>query len=288
MWLLIQQYPPLWLGICLVLGLLVGSFLNVVILRLPPLLEYEWQVQSRTLLNLDTALEPPPPGLVWDRSHCPHCDHQISAWENIPVLSYLLLRGRCRSCKQAISWRYPLIEILTALVTVIVAYRFGPSSEAIGGFLLSWIFIVLAAIDLDEQLLPDIITLPSLWMGMIFSLIGNFSDPTSSIVGAAAGYLSLWSIYQGFKLLTGKEGMGYGDFKLLALIGAWLGWQALPGTILMASLVGTCVGIVLLANRRQHQGQPMPFGPYLAVAGWLMLLFGDVINGTYLRLSGLT
>jgi len=288
MWLLVQQYPPLWLGICLVLGLLVGSFLNVVILRLPPLLEYEWQVQSRTLLSLDGVLEPPPPGLVWDRSHCPHCNHQISAWENIPVLSYLLLRGRCRSCKQTISWRYPLIETLTTFATVIVAYRFGPSSEAIGGFLLSWIFIVLAGIDLDKQLLPDIITLPSLWMGMIFSLLGNFSDPSSSIVGATAGYLSLWSVYQGFKLLTGKEGMGYGDFKLLALIGAWLGWQALPGTILIASLLGTCAGIVLLVSRRQHQGQPMPFGPYLAVAGWLMLLFGDVINGTYLRLSGLT
>lgn len=288
MWLLVQQYPPLWLGTCLLLGLLIGSFLNVVILRLPPLLEYEWQTQSRTLLGLDTTLEQSPPGLVWDRSHCPHCNHQISSWENIPVLSYLLLRGRCHNCKQAINWRYPLIEILTGLATMIVAYRFGPSYEAIGGFLLSWIFIVLAVIDLDKQLLPDAITLPGIWSGMIFSLIGNFSDPAASIVGATAGYLSLWSVYQGFKLLTGKEGMGYGDFKLLAMIGAWLGWQALPGTILIASLVGTSSGIVLLMSRRQHQGQPMPFGPYLTVAGWLMLLFGDVINDTYLRLSGLT
>ncbi len=288
MWLLIQQYPALWLVTSLLLGLLVGSFLNVVILRLPPLLEHDWRTQSRALLGLAPTAESAPAGLIWERSQCPHCHHQLSAWDNIPLLSYALLHGRCRSCRQAISWRYPLIETATAFATVMVAWRFGPGLAAFGGFGLTWLFIALAGIDQDEQLLPDTLTLPGLWAGLLFSLTGSLTDPTSSILGASAGYLSLWSVYQGFRLLTGKEGMGHGDFKLLAMTGAWLGWQALPGTLLIASLVGACAGIVLLMGRHQQQGQPMPFGPYLAMSGWLMLLFGDAINDTYLRLSGLT
>jgi len=279
--------------IAVVLGLLVGSFLNVVAYRLPVMMERAWHAQCQELTG---SPEPPasdakqeePFNLMTPRSRCPHCGHAISAWENIPVISYLWLRGRCAGCGKSISMRYPLVELSTALLSGIAAWHFGFGWAAAAALLLTWALIALTLIDYDHQLLPDDITLPFLWIGMLVSLYGLFTNSTSSIVGAVAGYLSLWSIYILFKWATGKEGMGYGDFKLLAMLGAWMGWQALPVIILLSSVVGAVVGITLIVVRGRDRNIPIPFGPYLAAAGWLTLLWGHDITRHYFALLGLS
>jgi leader peptidase (prepilin peptidase)/N-methyltransferase len=279
---------PLFLTAIGIFGLLIGSFLNVVILRLPGIMESEWKAQCRELLELDAPAEQASvPGILWDRSRCRDCGHVIRAHENIPLLSYLALRGRCASCGARIALRYPLVEALTAVAFLVVAWHFGPSHQAAAAIILTAALVTLAGIDLDHQLLPDNLTLPLLWAGLLLSLTGVFVDPVTSIIGAAAGYLILWTIYQLFRLLTGKEGMGYGDFKLLAALGAWLGWQMLPLIILLSSLLGAVVGLTMLLLRRHQQGQPMPFGPYIAAAGWIALIWGERITDHYLRVSGL-
>ncbi len=279
---------PLLLVIgCALLGLIIGSFLNVVIHRLPEMMMRGWRLQCHELQGTTPAAgDLEPYNLNTPRSRCPGCGHAISAWENIPVISYLLLRGRCRECQRPISPRYPLIEILCALLSAAVAWNFGASWQTAAALLLTWALIPLVFIDLEHQLLPDDITLPLLWAGLALSLFGIFTDPASAIIGAMAGYLSLWSVYILFKLFTGKEGMGFGDFKLLALFGAWLGWQAIPLTIVLSSLVGSVVGISMILLRRQQRDQPIPFGPYLAAAGWIAMMWGESMTAAYLNWIG--
>ncbi len=265
------------------LGLLVGSFLNVVIHRLPKMMENEWRNQCAELHG-DAPIEDEPFSLVRPRSRCPSCGHPISALENIPILSWLWLRGRCSDCQAPISPRYPIVEAVTGLCSAAVAAYFGYGWMLLGALLLIWSLIALTFIDADTQLLPDSITLPLLWMGLCFNLFGVFADLSSAVLGAMVGYLSLWSVYWAFKLVTGKEGMGYGDFKLLAALGAWLGWQMLPLIILLSSLVGAAVGIVLIILARQGRHVPIPFGPYLAAAGLIALIWGKDLTQMYLRL----
>jgi leader peptidase (prepilin peptidase) / N-methyltransferase len=263
-------------------GLFVGSFLNVVILRLPVMLHRSWETQCLELKGHESNEHVEHFNLLFPRSRCPKCSHQISAFENIPVLSYLLQRGRCRHCQAKISIRYPLIELLTALLSGIVAWHYGFGWETLFALLLTWSLISLTFIDIDHQLLPDDITLPFLWLGLGLSLFDIFTDMHSSIIGAMVGYLSLWSVYQLFKLITGKEGMGYGDFKLLAVFGAWFGWQILPLTILLSSLVGAVIGISMIVFMGRDRQIPIPFGPYLAIAGWIAMMWGNDINTAYL------
>lgn len=287
---LFRQDPALLYGVTAILGLMVGSFLNVVILRLPRILEAEWSAQCAELSpdEAQTAEAPSPPlSLASPPSTCNHCGHRIRAYENIPVLSYLLLRGRCSACGARIGVRYPLIELLTALMSVAVVMQFGLTWQTPAALALTWALIALAMIDLDTQLLPDRITLPFLWLGLSLSLFGLFTDSQSAIAGAVAGYLLLWTVFQLFRLLTGKEGMGYGDFKLLSLFGAWLGWQFLPQIILLSAVTGAVLGLALIAARRQQRDTPIPFGPFLAAAGWISLMWGEQINTTYLQLTGL-
>jgi len=263
------------------LGLFVGSFLNVVIHRLPRMMEREWHAQAAELRG-----EPAPAAerfnLATPRSRCPHCGHLIGAFENIPVVSYLVLRGRCRHCGAGISKRYPIVEAFTAALSGYAAWHFGFGLTALGALLFIWTMVALAFIDLDTQLLPDELTLPLLWLGLLFNLGETFTDLPSAVAGAMAGYLALWSVYWTFKLLTGKEGMGYGDFKLLAAIGAWLGWQALPLTILFSSLVGALAGVALIVVARRGRDVPIPFGPYLAAAGVIALFWGEALSTRYL------
>ncbi|MFU8837103.1 MAG: prepilin peptidase [Thiohalomonadaceae bacterium] len=277
----LMQQPLLFALLAGFFGLFVGSFLNVVIYRLPIMMQRSWRTQCQELLDM-VQEQQPVFNLSLPRSHCPHCGHQISAMENIPVLSYLLQRGRCRHCQGKISARYPLIEVFTALLTGITAWHFGFGWEALFAILLTWALIALSFIDIDQQLLPDDITLPFLWLGLALSLFGLFSDMPSAIIGAMAGYLSLWLVYWAFKLITGKEGMGYGDFKLLALFGAWLGWQSLPLVILLSSLVGAIIGLAMILFRGRDRQLPIPFGPYLAAAGWLAMLWGEALIDFYL------
>lgn len=272
----------------LLLGLSVGSFLNVVIYRLPKMLETQWTHDCHEHLGQATEEPAEPFNLNRPGSHCPACNHKIKPWENIPVLSWLLLKGRCSGCQTRISPRYPIIETVTGLLSLTVAMHFGFTWAALGALVLTWALIALSMIDFDVQLLPDNITLPFLWLGLLFSLGGIFTDTGSAVIGAAAGYLSLWSVYQLFKRLTGKEGMGYGDFKLLAMLGAWLGWPYLPQIIILSALVGALVGISLILLRGRDRNIPIPFGPYLAAAGWISLMWGEEINRTYLQLSGLS
>lgn len=278
--------PLSFTAVIFVLGLLVGSFLNVVIYRLPVMMQREWDAQCAELSGQFTEQQ----GvfnLSTPRSRCPHCQHAITAMENIPVISYLFLGGKCRSCRTPISARYPIIELFTGLLSAVVAWQFGFSWACVGALLLTWSLIALTFIDLDHQLLPDKITLPLVWLGLFFNLFGVFTDLSSSVVGAIAGYLSLWSIYHLFRLITGKEGMGYGDFKLLAALGAWMGWQALPMIVLLSSLVGAVVGISLILLKNHQRDIPIPFGPYLAAAGWIAFLWGEQINAIYLSTFGL-
>lgn len=277
------QQPLAFGVVAAVLGLFVGSFLNVVIHRLPRMMEREWQAQAAELRG-----EAAPPqerfNLATPRSRCPHCGHLITAVENIPVVSYLILRGRCRHCSAPISGRYPVVELLSAALSGYAAWHFGFGLAALGALFFLWTMIALAFIDLDTQLLPDDLTLPLLWGGLLFNLAGTYTDLSSAVIGAMAGYLALWSVYWLFKLLTGKEGMGYGDFKLLAAIGAWLGWQVLPLTILLSSLVGAAVGIALIVLARHGRNVPIPFGPYLAAAGVIALFWGEAITRHYLAI----
>ena len=268
---------------CAILGLLVGSFLNVVIHRLPKMMERDWQAQCAELRG-ETPPKTEPFSLISPRSRCPACGHQIRALENIPLLSYLFLGGRCRACKAAISPRYPVVETLSGILSGYAAWRFGPTWAAAGAIVFVWCMIALTFIDFDTQILPDSITLPLLWGGLLLNLGGTYADMQSAVLGAAGGYLALWSVYWGFKLATGKEGMGYGDFKLLAAIGAWLGWQMLPLTILASSLVGAVVGIVLIFFARHGRNVPIPFGPYLAAAGVIALFWGKPLTQHYLGL----
>lgn len=270
-----------------VVGLLVGSFLNVVILRLPRRMQWQWEAESREVLGLAPTDTTPPPGIVWQRSHCPSCARQLRAWENIPVISFALLRGRCRGCGTAISLQYPLVELFTALAFAAVVWRFGPGTEALAGMAFTAVLIAASGIDVRTTLLPDSLTLPLLWLGLLMSLGSVFVSPTDAILGACVGYLSLWSVYWGFKLLTGKEGMGYGDFKLLAALGAWSGVSAILPIILLSSVVGALVGSLLLALQGRDRATPIPFGPYLAAAGWIQFIWGDDLLAAYLRFTGL-
>jgi len=269
------------------LGLIVGSFLNVVIHRLPRMMERDWKRQAEEILH-PGAVQPDAPtyNLILPHSHCPHCDAEIKPWQNLPLISYALLRGRCGNCRERISIRYPLVELLTAVLSGVVAWQFGFGWEAGAMLLLTWSLISLSLIDADTQLLPDSIVLPMLWLGLIINSTGLFTDIHSALWGAVFGYLSLWTVYWVFKLVTGKEGMGYGDFKLLAMLGAWGGWQVLPLTILLSSLVGAVLGIIILKSRGDSNATPLPFGPYLAIAGWIAIIWGDWITGTYLRFAG--
>ena len=283
----LQSSAPFFLSTIIILGLLVGSFLNVVIYRLPLMMQREWQSQCDELIGNNTTQELEPFTLSSPRSRCPHCNHKISAVENIPVISYLILAGKCKQCKSPISLRYPLIEVLCGALSGIVAFHFGFSFACLGALLLTWSLIALTFIDVDHQLLPDSITLPLLWLGVFFNLFDTYANLEASVIGAIAGYLSLWLVFHSFRLATGKEGMGYGDFKLLAALGAWIGWSFLPTIILLSSLVGATVGITLIVLRQHHRDVPIPFGPYLAAAGWIALIWGDVINQTYLNWSGI-
>jgi leader peptidase (prepilin peptidase)/N-methyltransferase len=308
---LLAVSPSAFIGVGLVLGLVVGSFLNVVIYRLPLMLERQWReqcIEDSTAVEASTPAGGPAMGraqegtpvtsgiperfnLVVPRSACPACRAPIRAWENIPLISWLLLGGKCASCGAPISARYPLVEALTGVLSALVAWKFGFGWPALAAMLLTWFLIALTFIDVDHQLLPDSLTLPLLWFGLFLSLWSSQAgaaavpvDTRSSLIGAMAGYVSLWSVYHLFRLLTGKDGMGYGDFKLFAALGAWLGWQMLLPTILIAALVGAVVGLGLIMTRRQDRSAPIPFGPFLAGAGWLMLMFGRPLVGSYLHL----
>ncbi|HDX8345335.1 TPA: prepilin peptidase [Aeromonas dhakensis] len=278
-----HSLPWLYFSLVFLFSLMIGSFLNVVIHRLPIMLEREWRAEYLSYFNPETQPQQEERyNLMVPRSACPHCGHAITAMENIPLLSWLWLKGRCRECQAPISARYPLVELLTALLSLVVAATFPPGWALLAALLLTWVLVALTFIDLDKMLLPDQLTLPLLWGGLLFNLAGGFVPLADAVIGAMAGYLVLWSLYWAFKLLTGKEGMGYGDFKLLAALGAWLGWQALPIVLLLSSLVGAIIGISLILLRNHHQGKPIPFGPYLAIAGWIALLWGDTITRWYL------
>jgi len=267
------------------LGLLVGSFLNVVIYRLPIMMQREWRAQALEYLECPPEQISERFNLLLPSSRCPHCDHQIRSWENIPLVSWLALCGKCSSCRAPISSRYPLVELACGLLSGYVAWHFGFTWQAGAMLLLTWGLVAMSMIDIDHQLLPDSLVLPLLWLGLILNSFGLFVSLESALWGAVAGYLSLWSVYWLFKLVTGKEGMGYGDFKLLAMLGAWGGWQVLPLTILLSSVVGAVLGTILLRVQRAESSTPIPFGPYLAIAGWIALLWGDRITESYLHFA---
>ena len=279
-----QQAPVTAYCIYLFFGLSIGSFLNVVVHRLPIMLKQEWQSEARLLLDVQVPdkQESKRYNLVTPRSACPACGQPISAIHNIPLISYLLLKGRCASCQARIALRYPLLELVTGVATVTVISVLGPTMQGMLACLLTYSLIALSQIDFETKLLPDDITLPILWLGLIANIYDTFTDLQSAVIGTVLGYLALWTVYQGFRIITGKEGMGFGDFKLLALLGAWLGWQALTFIILMSSIIGTLVGITLILLGRDRN-DAIPFGPYLAGAGWISLLWGDILLSRYLQ-----
>ena len=288
----LKQDITIYITIIFILGLLVGSFLNVIIYRLPVMFKREWRKDCCSYLEenykaniqLNETKEPAAPfNLVKPDSTCPRCGHQIRAWENIPVISYIFLKAKCSHCKAPISSRYPFIELLSAILAATCAWYFGFSLAGFAAIVLTWALISLSWIDYDTQYLPDQITLPFLWLGLILNINNTFTDINSAIIGAVAGYLSLWTVYHSFKLITKKEGMGYGDFKLLAMLGAWMGWQFLPVIIILSSLVGSIIGIALILFKKHQREKPIPFGPYLAIAGWIALLWGEQINRLYLN-----
>ena len=285
---LLTTFPALFVVMVAIFSLVIGSFLNVVIYRLPKMMENDWQQEYQAYFNADTAAEPARFNLAVPRSACPACNTPVQARDNVPVLSWLLLKGKCRSCSAPISARYPVVEALTAVLSAVVAWKLGFGLAAAVIIFTTWVLIALTFIDIDKMLLPDQLTLPLLWLALLFSLSDSaFVNPAQAIVGAAAGYLSLWSVYWLFKLLTGKEGMGYGDFKLLAVFGALLGASQLPLIILLSSLVGAVVGITLLSVQGKDKATPIPFGPYIAAAGWIALLWGEQLTNAYLRYLGL-
>lgn len=284
---LLEDNPFALVAVAGLFGLVVGSFLNVVILRLPAMMEREWRRQCAEYTGTAQAgVQEERFDLISPPSRCPGCGRRVRATENIPILSWLMLRGRCAGCGRPISVRYPIIEAATAVLSMIVAWRFGVSWETLAALPLTWALIALSVIDYDHQLLPDSITMPFLWLGLLLGLTGLFTDASSSVIGAATGYLGLWSVYWGFKLLTGKEGMGHGDFKLLAMLGAWMGWQMLLPVVLISSVIGAAVGVALILLRGRDRNIPIPFGPYLAAAGWVTLLWGGGIVEGYLDFSG--
>lgn len=279
-----QQAPVTAYCIYLFFGLSIGSFLNVVVHRLPIMLKQEWQSEAKLLLDVQVPgkQESKRYNLVTPRSACPACGQPISAIHNIPLISYLLLKGRCASCQARIALRYPLLELVTGVATVTVISVLGPTMQGMLACLLTYSLIALSQIDFETKLLPDDITLPILWLGLIANMYDTFTDLQSAVIGTVLGYLALWTVYQGFRVITGKEGMGFGDFKLLALLGAWLGWQALTFIILMSSIIGTLVGVTLILLGRDRN-DAIPFGPYLAGAGWISLLWGDILLSRYLQ-----
>jgi leader peptidase (prepilin peptidase)/N-methyltransferase len=276
-----EQYPVLYLGTLFVFGSLIGSFLNVVIYRLPVMMQREWRSDCLEFLEQPALEEQATFNLAVPRSRCGECGHQITALENIPIVSYLVLGGKCASCKTRISPQYPLVELFTAIVSVVVGWHFGVSLQALAALLLSWCLIAASGIDIGHKLLPDNITLPLLWLGILLSLFDVFVSLQDAVLGVMVGYLTLWSVFKAFKLCTGKEGMGYGDFKLLAMLGAWLGWKPLFVVILTSSLVGAIVGISMILLKVTERGTQIPFGPYLAAAGWMTLLWGDDLMRLY-------
>jgi leader peptidase (prepilin peptidase)/N-methyltransferase len=281
-------YPELFIVSIGLLGLIIGSFLNVVIYRLPIMMEKSWRSECQEFLEIKNDHDSAEKfNLSVPASSCPNCNQAIRAHQNIPVISYLFLGGRCANCKHPISIRYPLVELLTGVCSAVIAWHFGVTIDTLFALLLTWSLIALSGIDIDHQLLPDSITLPILWLGLFLSLFEIFTDSHSSIIGAVSGYLFLWIIYQLFKITTGKEGMGYGDFKLLALLGAWMGWQYTLTVILLSSLVGAVVGISMIVLVKHDRNIPIPFGPYLAAAGWITFIWGDPINQLYLNLAGI-
>ena len=282
----LDQNPALGYPLVAGLGLLVGSFLNVVILRLPRRMEWEWKRDAREALGEPELYDPPPPGIVVERSHCPHCGHQLSWYENIPVFSWLALRGKCRSCKAPISVQYPLVELVTALLCAACVWQFGFGWQGFGACLLTCFLVALSGIDLRTQLLPDSLTLPLMWLGLVASLDNLYMPAKPALLGAIAGYVSLWSVWWLFKQVTGKEGMGHGDFKLLAALGAWVGLAGVLPIILLSSVVGAVVGSVWLAAKGRDRATPIPFGPYLAVAGWIVFMWGDQLIGAYRDYAG--
>ena len=283
----LDQNPALGFPLAAGLGLLVGSFLNVVILRLPRRMEWQWKRDSREILGEPELYDPPPPGIVVERSHCPHCGHQLSWYENIPVLSWVALRGKCRSCKAPISIQYPAVELLTMLLFVACVWRFGFGWQGFGALVLTGFLVALSGIDIRTQLLPDSLTLPLMWLGLIASLDNLYMPAKPALLGAIVGYVSLWSVWWLFKQATGKDGMGHGDFKLLAALGAWCGLSGLLPIILISAVAGAIIGALLLAVQGRDRATPIPFGPYLAIAGWITFMWGDDLVGSYMRIAGL-
>ena len=289
---ILAQNPTLTLGLAALFGLLVGSFLNVVILRMPARIHYFWTSQCRVWLSQvdltdatagDTKSSAPP-GIVFTASHCPSCNRKLKPWHNFPLISYLLLRGRCAFCQSRISLRYPAIEVLSSIATAVVVYRLGIGWQGSLAVFFCWGLIALTFIDYDHQILPDEITLPLIWAGLLANLFGIFVPIHDAVIGAISGYMSLWLIYHGFRLITGKEGMGFGDFKLFAAVGAWLGWQVLPLVLLLSATTGSIIGIASIALNRTSRNQPIPFGPFLALGAFLALLWGNAIVSAYLSI----
>lgn len=283
----LDTQPALGYPLAAAVGLAVGSFLNVVILRLPRRLEWEWKREAREVLELPEIYDPPPPGVIVEPSHDPVTGDRLKWWENIPVLSYLLLRGRSRYSGQRISLQYPLVELLTGLLTVVCAWRFGFGWQGFGAMVLTWFLIALSGIDLRTRLLPDQLTLPLMWLGLVASLDNLYMPAKPALLGAVAGYVLLWSVWWLFKQLTGKEGMGHGDFKLLAALGAWCGLKGIIPIILISSVLGAVIGSIWLFVRGRDRATPIPFGPYLAIAGWLVFFWGDRMVDAYMRYAGL-
>ena len=283
----LDQNPGLGYPAAAAFGLALGSFLNVVILRLPRRLEWQWQRDSREILGEPEAYDPPPPGIVVEPSHCPHCKHKLAWFENIPLLSWLALRGKCRHCHAPISAQYPLVEFVTMLMVLACVWQFGFGWRGFGAVLFTCFLVALAGIDLRTRLLPDQLTLPLLWLGLIAAIENLYIGQKAALLGVMAGYFSLWSVYWVFKQVTGKEGMGHGDFKLLAAIGAWVGLKGILPTILLSSIVGAIVGSAWLAAKGRDRATPIPFGPYLAIAGWIAFFWSEPLIDGYLRLSGL-
>ncbi len=294
MWMsLFEQHLFLVASMAAIVGLLMGSFLNVVIYRLPMMLNNMWlqecsqfmhEKQGSPLLKPEAT---PFINLAWPNSHCPDCKHALGFLENIPVLSYILQKGQCKHCHKKIANRYPFVEILTAILTTITVATLGLNWLTWMALLLTWALIALSFIDLDHKILPDDLTLPFLWLGLIINCFFVFTTPVDAILGAVVGYLSFWSVYQLFKLITGKEGMGYGDFKLMALLGAWLGWQSIPLIIILSSVLGAIIGLTLIVFKGHDKSNPIPFGPYIALAGWIAMLWGDIIISKYFHYIGI-
>ncbi|MCD9006604.1 A24 family peptidase [Luteimonas sp. XNQY3] len=283
----LDQNPALGFPLAAGFGLLVGSFLNVVILRLPRRMEWQWKRDSREILGEPELYDPPPPGIVVERSHCPHCGHQLSWYENIPVLSWLALRGKCRSCRAPISAQYPAVELLTALLFTACVWRFGFGWQGFGALVLTGFLVAASGIDVRTQLLPDSLTLPLMWLGLIASLDNLYMPAKPALLGAVVGYASLWTVWWLFKQATGKEGMGHGDFKLLAALGAWCGLSGLLPIILLSAVAGAIIGSIMLAVQGRDRSTPIPFGPYLAIAGWVTFMWGHDLVDSYKRFAGL-